>query len=86
MTATAFIPAFLHPPVHSPWFDLVKQAPWEPGVYEVNGPFVGEPLFSYWDGSAFNYVACKDPGYAFEQRVSRGGGCLVSRWRGIVPN
>lgn len=77
--------AFTHPPVHSPWFDLATQAPWEPGVYEVNGRLSGEPLFSYWDGGGFNYISYGSRDYAFDLRDCPGGGAHVTHWRGIVP-
>ena len=78
--------AFHHPPVHSPWFTLADQAPWEPGVYEVTGEaLIGDPLFSYWDGEVFNYVAYRSIDDAFERCARPGGGPNVTRWRGIIP-
>lgn len=85
MTATAFVPAFVHPPVHSPWFDLAAQKPWEPGVYEVEGTgFLSGVYFSYWDGQRFNWVSSGPKG-AFDARNEPGGGLRITRWRGIVP-
>lgn len=85
MTATAFVPAFIHPPVYSPWFDLATQAPWEPGVYWVEGArFLPGANFSYWDGQRFNWLA-QSPDIAFKHRSETGGGPRTIRWRGIVP-
>lgn len=85
MTANAFVPAFRHPPVYSPWFDLAAQAPWEPGVYEIEGPGIFKSVrFSYWDGKRFKWLS-QNPDGAFRLRNDRGGGHKVTRWRGIVP-
>ncbi len=84
MTATATA-AFANPPVYSTWFALAEQKPWEPGVYEVDGPFLGSgPLFSLWDGSSFGILARSREAAA----IGRGAdGCAhsVTSWRGIVP-
>ena len=85
MSETAFVPAFRHPPVNSPWFILAEQAPWEPGVYEVEGVrFVHGANFSYWDGKRFRWVSLT-PMNALRHCDEQGGGHRVCRWRGIVP-
>lgn len=69
----------------SPWFDLSEQKPWQPGVYLVH--VEDEPnlkFWSYWDGAAFNYRSCLSASSAFNRRHLRGGGGLVSKWRGLA--
>lgn len=92
MTATAFVPAFVHPPVYSPWFDLAAQAPWEPGLYEVQLPpgfslgpdGTPEHLFSWWDGAGFRFLA-RLKSDALRHRDLPGLGHKATRWRGIIP-
>jgi hypothetical protein len=77
--------AFTHQPVYSPWFGLATQPPWEPGVYEVDGPGLGSgPLFSLWDGCAFGILA-RSREAAAEARGADGCADGIAFWRGIVP-
>ena len=77
--------AFAHPPVYSPWFTFATQAPWEPGVYEVDGPGLGSgPLFSLWDGCAFGILA-RSREAAAEARGADGCADGIAFWCGIVP-
>lgn len=77
--------AFAHQPVYSPWFTFAAQAPWEPGVYEVDGPGLGAgPLFSLWDGCAFGILA-RSREAAAEARGADGCADGIAFWRGIVP-
>ena len=83
MTA-AFVPAFRHPPVNSPWFDDAAQRPWEPGVYEVQTLTGSGPCrFSFWDGVSWNCTSTM-LWEAHEMR-QHPTGCTITRWRGIVP-
>lgn len=74
--------AFTHPPVYSEWFDPALQAPWEPGVYEVETGN-SETRFSYWGGAQWNRTArTVDDTYAVRLDKTF---CTITRWRGIVP-
>ncbi len=81
MTA-AFVPAFRHPPVNSPWFDFPEQAPWEPGVYAVLTDS-GESKFSYWRGDCWRCTATTiERAFAGHYYPTFS---LIVRWHGIVP-
>lgn len=74
--------AFKHPPVHSPWFTFAEQAPWEPGVYEVETN-TGRRRFAYWGGVTWMCTA-ETLAEAYEMR-GYATCCAITRWRGIVP-
>ena len=85
MTATAFVPAFVHPPVYSPWFTLANQQPWEPGVYEVATSRAAHTYYAYWDGAGFLGARSS---VADAEAFGREFGpslMLIKHWRGIVP-
>lgn len=74
--------AFKHPPVHSPWFTFTEQAPWEPGVYEVQTN-TGLLRLAYWSGVTWMCTA-ETVAEAYEMR-GYATCCAITRWRGIVP-
>lgn len=74
--------AFTHPPVHSPWFTFAEQAPWEPGVYEVQTN-TGQRRFASWGGVTWMCTADTTTG-AHEMR-GYATSCTITRWRGIIP-
>lgn len=84
MSATAFVPAFRHPSVNSPWFYDAAQRPWEPGLYEVQTlTGSGQCRFSFWDGVSWNCTSTM-LWEAHEMR-HHATGYTITRWRGIVP-
>ena len=76
--------AFAHPPVYSPWFTFATQAPWEPGLYEVQILHThADGRYSFWDGKAWRRTN-RDAESAYKMR-SYATECTITRWRGIVP-
>lgn len=69
------------------WFDIEKQKPWAPGVYEVAiGMEDALGRFSYWNGKEFNWCTCQGVDKAFSMKYMLGAGAAVQFWRGLNFN